>query len=220
MTLGELDRGITNAIRKKLVLAGYLPDKLIYNTPATYKAAKDAIVSGGKQVIEFSGPGNAENRGELVMHKIIISRGDQREGSIGGWPEFYYEPNPADPTNKYDKYLLPDKTENVEYEVRYVTDLVEYDEIINHIISQALGQRKYLPGCSSTGVDISEVALFERRTVVDLSNKNFIEKLYRFEAIDVWLQDPELVDTVGKMKTIDAQINPAELDNPDMNFTP
>lgn len=210
MTYENVDKGVVDAIRRVLIEMGYLPDKLLYATKAEYLTALAAIKAGGKQVIEIYGVGNAEKKDENRMHTIVVTRSDEYDGSCGAWPEFLFDRKEVTvggtTTVTYDKYFLPDKMQTVEYEIRYITNSADYDRIINQVLQRAIGNRKYLKAVNEDALPIGEVFLFERKSYVDVSTPETMEKLMRYNAVDLWLQEPYLL-SAGVPAMIQADLN-------------
>ena len=205
--LEEIDRGIFEALRLKLVSGGYLPDiALFQNDSAGYDAAKKLIAQNGT-LIEVVGVGDISARGELHLNKIFIDRTDGRPGNIGGFATKTYLPNTLDP-EKTDIYLNPTSSDNITYEITYITNLTRVDRIIYQAIRNVFKRNGYVYGIKQDGTRTAKGFEFYYRTEMDKSGNKFMEKTFMYEAVDVFIEEMEFLETVVKITEIEAGISP------------
>ena len=212
MILANVDRTLFELIRVGIVSAGYLPDITVIGTEEAYKAAKEAIVTGGKQVIELFGVSGAKNRDARSVNKIVIDRKSIEMGNLGATGIVSYIKNQD---NTFKKVKLPDRSSHVKYEIRAITDSTEYERIMYDIIMEAVGYVKetlFFNEVNSTFTGAENI-FYEHEGQADVSSENLIEKLYRFSAIDVWLQQDKLMKAdVPTLNTVEFILYGMELD--------
>jgi hypothetical protein len=201
MDLGEIDRAFEKAIRDEVVKQGYWPDItpfLSTNDITGFEAAKAAIRASGKKLIEVSGVGNYADREELTNNEMIIDRLPATPGRLAAGNIFYEKKD----ENTYYKLRMPQKTSNIEYNIRMVTNDIAYERLINGIVNKILGRRKVLSGVLDTGVLTENKFRLYYAGELDLSNGEWIEKVYRYIVQDVFLEEPEVLGEVAAMKEI------------------
>ncbi|CAB4185128.1 hypothetical protein UFOVP1492_113 [uncultured Caudovirales phage] len=210
MTIETLSRTLYERLRLAAVASGCLPDVLIHTTPVAFAAAKAAIRLTGVQIVEVKGEGAPDQKDEKTVTTISLQRRGSSPGGLGGWPVMQHVATGAN----FKKVQLPDKTRNVLYEVRSVSNSARYDRIADQIIVDALGQRKYLQAVlPNHSFDPTEGFLLMKSGESDVTSTDIIERIYTFSAVDVWLEEPTLIaEGVVQM----AQINgtPIVADNP------
>lgn len=201
MTLETIGRTIYERLRLAVVSAGYLPN-VVGMSAAEYAAAKAAIIQSGKQIIEVLGEGAPDTRDEKKMTRITVQRRSSNGGSLGGFPATFYVPGTAPSTFK--KLQMPERSRNVQYEVRLVSNTAEYDRIGDALILRALGQRRYLKCVKPDHTfETDEGFWFVRTGDADVTSTDLIERIYSFTAQDVWTEEPEvLLDDIKPMSQI------------------
>ena len=210
----QVERGIYEAIRKKVVAAGYIPDEAIVDTTAgdggtaQWISMKETLRASlpDHKLIEMKGIGTSEARDELKVNTILVSRiGRVPSGGRGNFaPAFDYD---AD-TEKYKKYVMPNASWDLMYEIRYFTDTAIYDRIIEDCIISALGDKKKLQGINPDGTEAGPFQL-EYSQDVDLTGGKYFERLFRHIARDIWIEAPDLVASdISPMLDIQLGITP------------
>lgn len=202
----EIENGIFEAIRLKLVAGNYLPDAaaIAPGTQAQQNAAWIAALAtlrathpDGK-LIEVFNVGTSEARQAGKMNCIYIDYQQQMPGDIGGVGRVVFEKyDIVNESNfKWRKYKMPDRSYNLNYYIRYYTDSTAYDRIILGVIESALGSRRYLQGVKNDGTASAQKFLIQFGNYTNLSREKFLERLYSFVVPDVFLRDDlELIES-------------------------
>lgn len=191
VTYRELDDSIQEMIRAKVVSAGYFPDLRSFQPQspanvAAFEAAKAAIISGGKELIDVIGNGIPKKKGEVLMHTIYINRTGNNKGSVSIFDEASIDTGGGN----FQRVKTHGATQNVTYEVRFVADRMDYAQIIKAIIEDALGSDKdYYPIIDiETGiVDPERVMLLEFTGSDDVNYFDYKEYIFTFNVLDAWV---------------------------------
>lgn len=208
VTLEELDRMFYERIRKAVVAAGYLPDITLYATESAYKAARDALRTTKGQLIDVFGVGSFDARDEKTINKIVIDRTGRSQGSLGGAPERYMVTKSGTGADTmYTQLQYPEMSDTVAYDVRFVGDRTSMERIAMQCIDSALGRRRFLKVYNNSGVEVSKAVLVVNNGDVDLSEKNYMERLFKYVVPDVFIATPLVVrDNIPVMKTVEFTI--------------
>lgn len=204
-TLQEIDRIFYEYLRLKVVELGYLPDKLLYANKQAYDTARKGIKLSGKELIDVFGHSTEENRGETTLNRFVVCRLTSEAGSMGGSPATYFERyTDALGKIKFRHKYYPEQSRNLNYEVRLICGSGVYDSLMSGIIDEALGYRRYLKTIlPDRGVSLADIFV-ERNGEVDISGCGYIERIYRYEANDVFVQAGELIrENIPVLNTID-----------------
>lgn len=220
----EISDGIFEVIRKAVVAAGYLPDFVSAGSSSAYQTAKGAIISSGKEVIEVFNVGSYKSKGEDMNNNIIINRASVLPAKIGTGRDIQFTSNTS---GTFNKMHTPENRYDIMYSISYNTMSEKYAEIIEEIILNAFESRKFIRAVKSNGDVIMDVMDdynndgeddFDRsedvrknvagfwlmnRGFVDTSGTNFIEKQWRFEAINIDLIGWKNIDTVPQLVQFD-----------------
>lgn len=211
MIVQTVDRSITEHVRRKSVELGFLPDVTLYSSSVDYTAAKEAlkITNNLKSIIEVYGIGASETRDDKSDAKIFLDRSGETVGTVGGWPEEFYTKN-IDGT--FNKYRMPDMSYDVMYELRTITTNTQIDRTMDSIIRRVLGARKYIKLIDSNGEDTNIVMLVLFKGSADVSSDGYLERVYKYEVNQVWLEEPELLaENIPALISYDANIIPTDL---------
>lgn len=194
-TREEIDRTITELLRRRTVLGGYLPDVLLFagNMPG-YELARTAIVTGGKQLIDVFGVGSNYNRGEKNYHRIFVNMRQYNNGSVHHAGESSYRQTQTLPVPLYQREVVYASTKNILYDIRTVcsgTDATKYDRICTDI---AFGALTTSGACVAIPVLKPDMTFDSSRTfLIRYLGTNavfvgdFLERQITFEVVDVWL---------------------------------
>jgi len=210
ISLETLDRTIYEHLRRELVKRGHLPDITTFNSKETYKTAKNTIKgTTGKYLIEIFGLGASESRDKKQSHSIIINRKPIVPSELGGGTEYFTPNKNGEVIESYTKGKYPERSADVGYEVRIITNTVKVDRIITDVIFKALGWSKNI----ATIVDGSHN--LDTKTVqcvftgdVNVTSTDFIEKIYNYTLKEVWLDSTAEVyeGTIPVLKHIDIKV--------------
>lgn len=211
MIIQTIDRSITEHLRRRTVELGFIPDVTLYTNSVDYAAAKDdlRINNNLKTIIEVFGIGASETRDDKSDAKIFLDREGETPAGVGGWPEEFYTKNVD---NTFNKWRMPDLTYDVMYEVRTITTDTQVDRTMDSIIRRVLGGRKYIKLIDSNGDDTDVVFLIMFKGSVNMSADGYLERVYKYEAAQVWLEEPELLaENIPALISYDANIIPTNL---------
>ncbi len=196
MTLQELDRTFYELLRRETVAKGYLPN---WRTTAgsgsvkqaNFQAAKDALKLTGKTPIDIWGTSADVQRDTKAVNRIVVNRKSVIKGQRTNYGlERYVEDTsqPLPPSGVYPlKKVFAADTVIVTYEIRTVTDKIEYDRVMYEIVSNALGlARKDVKAVDSSWNFTGEVFPIDFQDMNDVSAvQDIIEQVYTFRVIEV-----------------------------------
>ena len=208
LTLKQIENGISEAIRLRIVAAGYIPDVTAYATNELYQAARDTIKNSGKEIIECFIGGSYKSNEDVKNNDIIISRSDKSPAKTGTIPTLQYEKVEGVP--EYTKKKTTEGFFDLTYKVTYICYNENYADIIETIIHEALGVRRILNALNDDAT-VAGTFRFEYKNFVDLSSKDFIERAYYFKSTNIDLFGDEIFDNVPEMSDFD--FDPVPSDN-------
>lgn len=189
LTAQQIEDGIYEIIRLKLVELGYLPDVTAYlpnNTAnqAAYKAAIEAIKGTGKKIIEIHNDGSYKNRQNVKENVIIISKEDQDPSVTGtkSSPEYVYD---AGNTN-YKKSITAETIFDLQYRVTIICYDSEYINIIEDILLQSLGARRKINALEPDGTVVGDFWILIG-SYINLDSSKFAERaqMYNIPTINL-----------------------------------
>lgn len=184
----EVDRGIEWALRDQAIARGLEVDLrafIISGDESGYEAAAAAL----EPRVEVFGVGAYKDRKQLKENNIIIDMLDIEDGDIGFTPAEHFYPNTL--TSDFNVKTVSDGTYDQLYEVRVFSTNVALDRELNMIVINALGRGRYIDGIADTALTPTEDQFFIARvgTPANLSSNKFIERVYRFVAKDLELEE-------------------------------
>jgi hypothetical protein len=211
LQLAEIDRAFFEAIRTRLILMGYLPDRTVENTPQKLSVAKKNITDLGKEIIEVFGTANYADRQKVTNNKIVIHRLGMIAGDIGAWGVHQYRP-----TNiGFDKTKLPAQCYKVNYQIAYLTNSTKYDRILTQLFLDIFGIKGNLYGIKDDGTKTDNYFDFIQTDYQDLSEDKYIEKAFRYTVQNVFIMDINAyTENIAKIQEIvttatsDSELNP------------
>lgn len=208
-TLEELGRALYNHLRNGIVAAGNLPDISLMANEAAYTAAKAAIVTSGKTVIEIFGEGSSLDRGEKTSTRVTINRLNNRIGFLGGDTEYYQQYTKADGTIRFRRIKVPSNARSIDYEVRVYTDKTSHSRTVQNIINSVFGTRKYLNTFLNLTTQSEKGFLLYQTGEVDMSTPQWIETIYRYSIDDVFLgiADDVVLDNIPALTSVEFSPN-------------
>lgn len=198
VTYEELDRMFYERLRRGVVAMGLMPDITLFDNDADYFAARRALRTSlnaqGLTLLEVIGVGSWDDKGEESDAKIVVKRLGTDSGSIGGFPATYYESyNDTAGDIKFEKSYFPDTSDDVNYEIRLLSNNVKMERILSRVVDNALGRRRFVQTVNPQGEYTETRVLLFNRGSFDFSAQKFIEKGYRYVIADVFLQEPQLI---------------------------
>jgi len=191
-TLAEIDRAIYEYIRLKIVEAGYLPDMTQYQTQESWDTARTLLSSTKPHgLIDIFGVGSADDRDELTANKIVINRTNEDNSTLSGGGVEYEVAN----NTSYKVVDLPLNATNITYEIKLNTTVVSYERIMSNIITKALGMTPALKSINDDGSFSSKDFYIKRQQKIDSSSLYFLQKIFIFKVLDVFLSSEEELNT-------------------------
>ncbi len=209
--LKNIDRAIEWALRDAFIGAGYWPDERNFILTDDETGFNNAVVAMSPRVDVF-GVGNYTDRGQLKTNNVIISRLPIENGSINFSNPFAYV---LQPDSTYTKIKTPRSTSDISYRITLVAYDVETEREINEIIHSVFGNRESIFGMNDDLTNMTEEFwIFRTGSPVDLSGKDFIEKVYQFVVTDVILEAGTeiLEEGIQPLLNADVVLNPNERD--------
>lgn len=195
ITQGDLDNGIYEVIRKKLVASNLLPDVTLYDVETQqgkqeYKDALNAI----PHVVNLFSVGGAESRGTLKDSVIIIDRAlpKMAKSGVGKDVDFDYD----EATGKYKQTVPAGMKYDIVFTITYISKRNSIAEKIELIIMQAFKERAYITSLNEEAEPTGNFWLI-RSGQFDTSGKDYIERGATFEARNIDLIGPEQKDDVA-----------------------
>ncbi len=220
LTTTQIENGIYEAIRLKLVELGYLPDitNFLPDSEANhtnYLAAIQAIKDTGKKVIFIENEGSYQAREELQENTIVITLEDADQSATGtkSEPEYTYDAG----NGNYKKEI----TSNGLYDLQYRVTMFSYDStykaIMEDVLRQVLGFRKVITALENDASPVGEFWLWYR-SYLNLDSAKFMERAFLFDVPHIDLIGNQDAGTVARAEEIyvGVTINPdIEKDDPD-----
>lgn len=194
-TRAEIERTIMDMVRRKVVQMGFLPDSVPFylaNDEAGYLAARQAIIAGGKQLIDIFGIGSEENRGEKFFNRIFMNLRQYNNGLTSHWNNSSYEDiSPLQDGSLFERQTVFGSTRSILYDIRSVTMNAEYDRVCTDAIMGGLTTSFAGYGVkvvnSDYTIDNSRFFLLRYKGSQEIKTPKFFERLYTYEVLDVWL---------------------------------
>lgn len=204
VTYEEIDRILFERIRRELVRIGHLPDVTAFaGNPAGYENAKTVIRNSGKTVIEVFGPGAPDARDEKSFCKIVIDRTRRSRGSWGSAGVPIYTSREIEGRTVIDRSIAPDNNFDLDYQVRLISKRIADDRIMSQVMDNVLPSMGYVPTIQPNGTNSGHKVLVTFSGDLLISDKHFIERMYRYSIEDVWLTKPKTIaEDVPLLQTV------------------
>lgn len=203
----QIDRGIYNAIRLELVRIGRLPDAegMTKTQYFTERSNMNLIT----KVIECYPVANYDERDLWAQNCIVVDRVEENPGEFGG-SFITFEENTLGPAYgpTLDKKASPSSTTDVNYIVRFITQIQEMETIMSRAIRNAIQRHKPIFGLN---LDMSKTTYpFRTQEIgtIDVSSERFIEKGFRYVVKNVYLTPATVVEVVPKMTDFEIVTEP------------
>lgn len=207
LTLKQIENGISEAIRLRIVTNGNLPDVTDYATNALYQIARNAIKTSGKPIIECFIGGSYKSNEDVKSNDIIISRYGKDPASTGTLATLQYEK--VDGLPEYTKKKTPEGFFDLTYKITYICYNENDADTIETILHEALGTRRILNALNDNAT-IAGTFRFEYRNYVELNSKDYIERVYYFQSTNIDLLGDETFDNVPEMNDFDFDAVPSD----------
>lgn len=212
----KVERSVFELIRLKLVAGGYLPDITTFSVDKPgydlYQQAIAAVVQAKGFCIEIFGASSPQAKGFKKVPRIVIKTRSYRPGELGNQPNLSFVPvGPANDPTSFEGKKLPPTTSNLKLEIHLVAKSSKQDRVLHNIIQQTLTTRRYVPI-----YDNPTMKFFLIDTgFLDLEDldEGVIERVYNYEAKDIYASDEVVVTTVAPIVEITRVNNPGTPDS-------
>lgn len=207
MTLEDLDRTIYEHIRLEVVRLGYLPDVTLYATPELYRNALESLQQTlkFKQIIDVLGVGAENSRDDKRPNRIIIDRLTITQGSLGSYGVTDFEKQPDDSFTKSQRNY---STQDIQYNVRCISNSAHYDRVLNQIIINVYNRLNYKKVLEN-GILTDDEILITQTDARDVSSTDLLEKLFIYTVEDVYIGDDTTIGTdISGITEIDTNVEP------------
>lgn len=215
MLISNIDRGIFEPIRLKLVELNLLPNILSYGNTSAYEEAKINLRNSrtDKTLVDLFGVGSPESRGEKTDSKIVIDRkGVSPNIHVGAYPETKIEKKGSSPET-YKKIILPESCYDIDYAINIICTNTKSDRLLHDIVFSSIGAKRYLNCIQDDGSSSTETFLILYTGIIDITKGNFIERILRYRVDQVWITEGTLVrDNIPQLKKVDSNIKLAPKD--------
>lgn len=95
----------------------------------------------------------------------------------------------------YSKYLMPKACYNILYDIRIICTETKLERILTDVLLNNLNTKNYLKGVKEDGTETEEYFFISFMGSADISDNNFIEKMFKYEVSNVLLTEPILLDS-------------------------
>lgn len=218
----QIENGLFEVLRLRLVADGYLPDYTTFGVSPTYdRDAFEAAVEAlrlTQPVIYLHNESNFDVRTPLNYTHVWIDRKFDRPGEIWGGGVIVTGDSPTT-VGEFAQCRLPNQSLHVTYQANYITNRTDIDQYLSSLFNQLFG-RNAIQGIFNDetlgGVfDVVRTEAFTNET----RRKDWIERGLRFEARNVFVDDPEIIeDNIQPLEIFDAQVtvllDPDDIVNP------
>ena len=198
MTLENLDRTLFELIRKEVVRRGYLPDwslitgATLESRQKAYQIAKNELSSAmNRQLIDVFTVTSGEFKDAKSKYRIAIERKQETQGT-----QFSFD--------------APYKTSNIEYDVRVISETVEYERLMQNIVKSCFQIGYIAPYDSNTKTfESNRIIQMNSNGIIPINATTNLEILMRYTCIDVWIHydSVECVKT-PLLSTVEFEITP------------
>lgn len=204
--LKNIDRAIEWAIRDELTKRGLWPAQRTFTTDLELQNALAAMQTANQPIVDVFGVGNFIDRTRLKKNNIIIGRSTPTAGETGFAYPYRFELTNA---KSFSMIKGAEGTVNIEYEVRFVSFDVAMDRAINEALIRCMRNRRWIPGMNDDLSSMADSFLIQRvGDPIDISKKDYIERVYRYIVLDIVLDEDETVqENIQPMLQFDGIIN-------------
>lgn len=199
MSLELVDRAIYETLRLELVNQQLTPDITNAVSPQDWTDITKVFVNKFNDIdfVLLDSVSSIEKRFEKRQNVIQISRERIDSGSFGIYPEQIFN-------KKVDNTFTKSIGSNpniISYEIRSIAISVKYQRALNDIIINSLRSNRYI---TTNGLTF----FVERIGIVDVSSTNFIETLYQYRIVDVYIEnDTILSENITTLVDINNDVN-------------
>ena len=198
LTLQQVDNSIFEALRLRIVAAGYFPDEAAFLPADTsgFEAAKQTIRDSGKRLIELFNTGSRKATGKRNNNAVIIRRMPKRAASTGTSPQVEYSDKGG---GRFDKLITTGSKYDLTYQITYNCDLEEDGDVIEQFLVEAFGGRKFIPAIDSNGDQIGNGEFFLLQAgSINTDSTKFIERGYIYSVWNIDLEGDRVIGEVNE----------------------
>lgn len=191
----RVERSIYEAIRKALVLEGYLPDITNFseNTQgqSDWDEALKQVANAREFAAELYSVGSAFSKELKKTPRIAMVNRRIMPGEIGApiTPSIIQDPNNP---NQFIKVVNPLESANLHIDIHLASSSSAQDRVLNAIMARVIGQKNYLKFYDNP----KEVFFIRQFNYYDLpdAQEGIQEKVYSYEVMDIFLYQ-EVIQT-------------------------
>lgn len=216
LTRLQVANGIYDKLRLAIVAGGYFPDILAFtdpDDPAGFQAAKDAIIAGGKELIEVHNLGNWRDRQQMNPNDIFIDSQGNDPSVTGTRAQSEYAVNQGDP-ERFDKVKSTDALYDISFQIRFFAESMEYSGIIEQFLVDTFGITEWVMAKDDSFVDLDNFPL-HRVGSFDTSGEKFIEAGFSYSAIGINLAGSKSKGEVHRFEEFTFEQKLSEIDPED-----
>ncbi len=196
MTIEQVDRGIFELIRKKLVLLSLWPDIRLQADAAAMTAAIAALRASQGTLVEPFSISSPKKRGASSDAKIVVDRSSPRPGSLGA-AGHRFQAVTVQNVQTYDKYKHPESSFDVEYEIRYICSETNITRILDQMLMELFGARGFFNPIAPDGSIITDEVFFMESMGTSgglgVTPDGTDERMFRYLVRDAWLTPEKLI---------------------------
>lgn len=211
-TLKQIDNSIMEALRLKIIDAGYWPDEAAFipGNETGFEAALAAIRSSGKNLIEVYSTGSRKATGKRKNNTVVIRRRPKEASGVGTLSDINYEDIGE---GRFNKFRSTGTTYDLSYEITYNCDLEEDADVIEGAMIKAWGGRKKVPVVDNAGVQIGTEEFFMLQNgSINTDGPQFIERGYIFQIWNIDLEGDTFVAEVNELVEVEFGQKTSEVD--------
>lgn len=163
-----------------------------------FKSEIETIKNSGVTPCQVYHPGDNRSKDEVKDSRLDIRRNFYEQGTIGFGNTICLdqtvvdEANPAN--NRWSKKRYQQQSLSIEYEIRYICRNEDNHRTIDEIIATAFGVRTNVQ-CYNKSRELVEgnFEFYLDGTPTEIKGADYIERMYRFQARDVFITRPETI---------------------------
>jgi hypothetical protein len=202
ITLGDIievvDRSIEKSLYEALLSTGYTPNRETYNNIDDFKAQETAIKNSKGFIVRLYGAGSPDARDLKTLPRIVYDFLYYLPGNIGG-NENIYILNTDNET--YTVTRMPPKTTDIRFEITLTSKTSTQDRLLNAILANSVHDFSFIPFYNAPQYQFFVTHEYSI-TKPDIKG-DFMEKVYTFQAHDLWQKPEALITSVlAKVKEI------------------
>lgn len=207
-----IERSLYEVLRLALLAEGYIADEVTEASEATFETTMKSIVTTKGFAIDLFGVSSNQAKETKRVPRMVLITDRVAEGDLGTDSAPYLVTNPSQSVVTGQMAIAPAETINIQFNIHLVANKASQERVLNSIVFLALGTRKYIPNY----LDPTQSFFITQTNYYNLvdTDEGIIEKVYVYEARDLYLEDPTILSTVVAINEITTNINIAKTDLP------